>query len=395
MYQRSGRSVIAGITMIIKPTDLIMSRFSLLLFLFLSATSAWAQQRPAPPPTGTATSLEEAAEKWSAYVEEQFAPSGFSGGIHLSRGHEVILEQFWGKPADDSDRAFERDTRFNVGSMGKMFTALAIGQLVESGRLDWQDTIGSHYPEFPWPAHADQITIEQLLSHQSGLGNYPFNHGQTDVEQIVAAASSEPLAFEPGERMGYSNTGYAVLGVVIERVTGMNYYDYIREHIFARAGMSRSGFFAALEPVDNMANGYTERAPDGSPIPGGRQPNAALIEPIGSPAGGSYSTLADLQQFGLALMDDRLVTRAIRDELWRGRALMGGTTWYALGFGVSTKDDKRVVGHNGGGPGIGAVLQLFPDTGVLAVAFTNQDPMPINPLTREIVGLIRSIPKQK
>ena len=362
-----------------------------ILLLLLFASSVAAQNRPALPPTGTAASLIDAGVQWASFVDRQFAADGFSGGIHLSKGGQVIHEQYWGHPGPGSDRYFDRDTRFNIASMGKMFTALAIGQLVESGRLAWDDPVGKHYPEFPWADYADRITIEHLLSHRSGLGGYPFGHGQTEAESIVESAAGEPVAFEPGTEMGYSNTGYAVLGVVIERVSGMSYFDYIRQNIFGKAGMTRSGFFSPIDPVDNMAMGYTTMAPDGSRTAGEPVPNAPLIERIGSPAGGSYSTIADLQRFAEALLENRLVGQEIRDELWEGRSLMGGTTWYALGFGVRETDAGLVVGHNGGGPGIGAVLQLFPESGVLAVAFTNRDPMPINLMTREIVGLVTSI----
>lgn len=355
--------------------------------------SAHAQESRPPSEQPSAISLHDAAQKWAAFVDGQYGEDDFSGGIHVSQGQEVVHEQFWGSPVQHSDKPFNRDTRFNIASMGKMFTAVAIGQLVESGRLSWHDTVDAHFPEFPWTAYADQITVEQLLSHQSGLGNYPFNHDLRQVEAIVDHGSDVPVAFEPGAQMGYSNMGYAVLGVIIERVSGMSYYDYVRTHVFERIGMARSGFFDAMDPVDNMAMGYTSMQPDGSRLEGERVSNAAAIERIGSPGGGAYSTLSDLQRFALALQEDRLVDRETRNELWRGRVLMGGSTWYALGFGVRTSGGARVVGHNGGAPGIGAVLQLFPETGVLAVAFTNQDPEPIIPMTREIVRLVTSIPE--
>lgn len=368
-----------------------------ILLLLLPGLVLAQQRRPQQGPgqqearTSTATSLLDAAQQWASYVEE--LDKGFSGGIHVSQADEVVFEQFWGHPDRNSDASFDRDTRFNVASMGKMFTAVAIGQLVDGGQLSWEDTVGQHFPEFPWSEHADQITVEQLLSHQSGLGNYAFDHGLTDVEAIVAHASDVPLAFEPGERMGYSNTGYAVLGVLIERASGMNYYDYVRTRVFERAGMNRSGFFSALDPVDNMAFGYTAMGPDGQRAEGERQPNAARIERIGSPGGGAYSTLRDLQRFASALLHDELVTRATRNQLWEGRVLMGGSTYYALGFGTRVSGGLRVIGHNGGAPGIGAVLQIFPETGVSAVAFTNHDPDPIIPLTREIVRLIATVPE--
>jgi len=338
-----------------------------------------------------AMSLEEAARQWAAFTDEQAYNGSFSGGIHLSRGDDVFVEQFWGHPVRGETRGFDRDTRFNVASMGKMFTSVAIGQLVEAGKIDLTAPVGEYYPEFPWTDHADEITIEQLLSHQSGLGGYPFDHGLTDVEALVELASSEPVSFEPGTRMGYSNTGYAVLGVVIERVSGMNYYDYIREHVFGPAGMTRSGFFSPLEPVDNMAMGYTLMQADGSTAQGEAVEHASFIERIGSPGGGAYSTLADMQRFGQALLGNSLISSQTREELWKRRVQMQGPMYYALGFGNHTIDGIQVVGHNGGAPGIGADFKIFPESGVVSAAFTNQDPRPIMSLSREIVRLVASV----
>lgn len=340
---------------------------------------------------GQAQTLEEAAQQWAAVAAEQAAGDSFSGGIHLSRGEDIILEQFWGHPVRGNQAAFNRDTRFNVASMGKMFTSVAVGQLLDEGHLELDDTVGQHYPDFPWAEYADVVTIEQLLSHQSGLGGYSFDHGLIEVEALVELASAGPMEFEPGERMGYSNTGYAVLGVIIERVSGMNYYDYIRENVFARAGMMRSGFFSATDPVDNMALGYTLMQPDGSQAEGARTTNADLIERIGSPGGGAYSTLNDMHRFGLALLNDDLVSRDTRDELWRRRAQMGPGMWYAAGFGNHDRQGLQVVGHNGGAPGIGADFKLFPESGVIAIAFTNYDPRPIMSLSRELTGLLAEV----
>jgi CubicO group peptidase (beta-lactamase class C family) len=350
--------------------------------LFVLSTDSQAQ---------SSQSLEAAAQQWAAVAAEQAAAGSYSGGVHLSRGGDVILEQFWGHPVKGEQASFDRDTRFNVASMGKMFTAVAVGQLVEEGKLNWTDAVGKHFPDFPWTEYADQITIEQLLSHQSGLGGYGFDHGLTDVESIVEFASSEPVAFEPGSEMGYSNTGYAVLGVIIERVSGMDYYDYIRENVFGRAGMMRSGFFSVSDPVDNMALGYTLMQPDGTQDGGERTSNANMIERIGSPGGGAYSTLADMQRFGQALLNDELLSSGTREELWRRRAQMGPGMWYALGFGNHDRNGMQVVGHNGGAPGIGADFKIFPETGVVAVAFTNFDPRPIMSLSRELTSVLASV----
>lgn len=333
-------------------------------------------------------SLDGVSQELSDYLETLSGEEAFSGAVALSRNGQPVSESYFGTIDLNRDAPPDANTRFNVASMGKMFTAVAIAQLKEAGKLAYSDPVSRHYPEFPWSDYADKITIDHLLTHRSGLGNYDFGHGQTDVEKVVQSAQGEPVAFEPGSRMGYSNTGFAVLGVIIERASGMNYHDYITEHVFKKAGMTRSGFFSPAKPVDNMALGYTMMNADGTPRKNGRGSNANLIETIGSPGGGAYSTVTDMIRFGDALTQNELLSEDTRIDLWKGRSDMGPGMQYAYGFGNSARDGVHSIGHNGGGPGIGADFRIYPELNLTSIAFTNYDADPIMPLSGFLTRLL-------
>src|SRR4030095_10641297 len=149
------------------------------------------------------------------------------------------------------------DTTFNLGSCNKMFTALAIAQLAEKGKLSFDDVVAKHLPDYANKDIAAKVTLHHLLTHTSGLGFYPFTHGSKTPEGILKFFVDKPLAFEPGARMQYSNAGFVVLGLIIERVSGKNYYDYIRENIYQPAGMSGTDSYSLDEQIANRAIGYT------------------------------------------------------------------------------------------------------------------------------------------
>jgi CubicO group peptidase (beta-lactamase class C family) len=165
-------------------------------------------------------------------------------------------------------------TRFNVGSIGKVFTAVAIAELAQQGRVSFHDPISQYLPGLPGGI-GDKITIADLLTHTSGLGDVFQRWHPTasplSVSQLLRKVANQPLQFEPGSRFSYSNSGFVVLGAIIEAVTGGNYYDWVRTHVFAPAGMTHSGWYA-LDQVPNMAHGYlpvrqaASRSPSRTPM---------------------------------------------------------------------------------------------------------------------------------
>jgi CubicO group peptidase (beta-lactamase class C family) len=295
----------------------------------------------------------------------------FSGTVLLARGDEVLYSRACGEASKRFHVPNNIDTKFNLGSMNKMFTATAIAQLVEKGVLSYDETIAKYVDESWLPSEAtEKITIAHLLSHTSGLGSY-FNdtywNGSRqlyrEVNDFKPLVAGEQLDFEPGERFRYSNTGMLILGVVIESATGGSYFDYIRENVYASAGMTDSDSYDMDETVENLAVGYD---PDPESEYGWRN-NYFMHVIRGGPAGGGFSTVGDLHRFGRALVTGVLVSRESLDMMWTPHS----DSDYGYGFGISEGPKGKVVGHSGGFPGINGNLSIFVDAGYIVAVLSN------------------------
>jgi CubicO group peptidase (beta-lactamase class C family) len=183
--------------------------------------------------------------EWNEWLTGQ--ATGFNGVALIGLDDVIETEMAFGPADPASGRLNVRDTRFNLGSINKTFTAVGIAQLIEEGRLGLHDALVKHLPDYPDKAAAGRITIRQLLTHRSGVAQFMrADFGDVDVAAMTKIVGNEPLAFEPGTRQIYSNGGYVVLGRVIEVVSGKSYAQYVNERIYTRAGMTASGSFAAV-----------------------------------------------------------------------------------------------------------------------------------------------------
>src|SRR5213595_3930185 len=188
-----------------------------------------------------------------------------------------------------------------------MFTAVAIAQLAQAGKLLFTDTVGKHLPDYPNKEVAAKVTIHQLLTHTSGMGMYWGEKFKEQREKLLTVAAhlplfaADPLAFPPGEKFQYSNAGYMLLGSIIEKVSGEDYYSYVQEHIYKPAGMTETGFYEPGEEIPNLAIGYSRMSPDGKASEEIRD-NTSMRDVKGGPAGGGYSTAPDLVKFQRALL---------------------------------------------------------------------------------------------
>ncbi len=328
-------------------------------FLFLGlAGSALAQPSDAW--------LHEHGESIRALFDPLAEEGSFSGIIAVGSGREMLWHRTYGWENREAGVENSPDTRYNMGSITKMMTAVAIGQLVDAGRVSFDATVGTYLPDYPDPTIRDQATVAQLLDHTSGLAGYPFTHGHSTVSGIITEFSSTPPTFGPGTSNAYSNSGFVVAGRIIEVVSGMDYYDYMRQNVFQKAGMASADFLPSTGDLAGRAVPYLLRESDNVRIPSGD-----MLEPIGSPAGGAYASVADMLAFGDALLDGTLVSPATRDRLFAPRHSMGPGVSYGFGVGVHETNGHTSVGHNGGGPGMSADLRLYPDLGVTTVVFNN------------------------
>ena len=277
----------------------------------------------------------------------------FSGVVMIAKDGKPILEKAYGNANAEKKIANAIDTKFNLGSINKSFTRIAIGQLVKAGKLSFDDKLIKILPDYPNRDAAAKITIGNLINMTSGIGDF-FNDKfmAADKSKIrtlkdyLPLFGSEQPEFEPGTKNRYSNGGYLVLGLVIEKLTGQSYYDYVRENIFKPAGMANTDSFAMIELATNTAFGY-ENAPSG------RRRNDKSLPGRGSSAGGGYSTAADLLKFANALKSKTL---EIPDD--------DGSFPIAFnGLGIA-----------GGSEGVNALFITNGQTGYTIVVLSNYDP---------------------
>jgi CubicO group peptidase (beta-lactamase class C family) len=314
---------------------------------------------------------DKTVDQVTAIVDKAVAEDRFSGVVMLAKDGTPLLSRAWGMADPAKGIANRPDTKFNLGSINKIFTHVAIGQLAAAGKLSLNDTIRKHLPDYPSQA-ADKITIEQLLQHKSGLGDFfgpKFQASHASLRKLsdyVPLFVDKPLEFEPGTSQRYSNAGFVVLGLIIEKISGQTYYDYIRDHITKPAGMVDTASYAVDENVPNRAVGLTKRGPEG-PLPA-RQNNIGTLPARGSSAGGGYSTAADLLRFSQALMADKLMPKRWTDWVFSGS--------------LDTAAVKRNIGVAGGSPGVNALLEIEPP--YTLVVLSNFDPPSAEEIGREV-----------
>jgi D-alanyl-D-alanine carboxypeptidase len=236
----------------------------------------------------------------------------FSGVAVLAKNGVPVFQHAYGMADRERGVANNPETGFNLGSINKVFTQIAILQLRAAGKIDLDSTVSKYWPDYPNQEVARKITIRQLMRHTSGIGGNifapPSGRKRNDIRTLrdyLPLFVDEPLAFEPGARNAYSNAGYVVLGLLIERLSGDDYYTYVREHIFKPAGMTRTASFAVDSLPSNTAIGYT-RGDQDAPLSAPLRANSRDLPGRGSSAGGGYSTAQDLVRFVQALRENRI-----------------------------------------------------------------------------------------
>ncbi|MCP3979156.1 MAG: serine hydrolase [bacterium] len=311
------------------------------------------------------------ARELDAFLSRLESRDEFSGSVLVARDGKPLFSKAYGLANREHQIPNRIDTKFGLGSMNKMFTAVAIAQLVEQGKLSFDDPIGDHLPE-GWVSSkvGRRVRVRHLLNHTSGFGDYlePFLEqahfrfrSPDDYKEIVAA---EKLQFEPGTRWSYSNTGFLLAGVIVSHVSETDYYDYIRRQVYGPAGMKNSDHYDRTRPNPDIADGYW------TDEDGVLTKNDFLLSPRGTPAGGGHSTVEDLLAFDVALRADKLVGEEMRDRLFAPDPERNSPA-YGYGFIISALAPDHEVGHGGTFPGVSAHLSMFLDSGYTFVALCN------------------------
>jgi CubicO group peptidase (beta-lactamase class C family) len=298
----------------------------------------------------------------------------FSGAVLIAKNSAPVFTRAAGMADRERKVANELSTRFRIGSMNKMFTAVAILQLVQAQKISLADPLGKLVPDYPNKNVATKVTVEHLLSHTGGTGDIfgPEFDAHRDtlrtLDDYVRLYGNRDLDFEPGSRWDYSNYGFILLGVIIEHVTGRTYYDWVDAHVFGPAGMTSTGSLPEDQPVAKRAVAYTTHGGGGAWV------SAASTLPYrGTSAGGGYSTVEDLLSFANALRAHKLLDAAHTELLTTGKRDLGDGVKYAYGFADATINGVRCIGHDGGAPGMNGEL-LACDSGYTIAVLANMDP---------------------
>lgn len=348
------------------------------------------------------------------YVQRLVDQDQFSGTLLVAKGDQPVLLKAYGQANKAQNVPNLANTIYALGSVTKSFTAVAIMQLVQHGRLVLQDHLGKYLSGFP-SAIADTVTIHQLLTHTSGMGDLlhssqfrresaTWTSGDQTMAGLLTLLRQQPLMFAPGTHWLYSNSGYDALGEIVQQVSGQSYYDYIRQHIFQAAGMGQSDFYTRPQREQNLliAHPYSRvGGPFILPSRGPHQPPngslvdvSGLVEYIGYPSGSAYSSVQDMLRFRRALQTYQLLDEASTNLLMAGKIKTPPfpghqSDEYAYGLSDSVVNGQRMVWHNGGSGGIATQFEMYPSLGWTVVILSNYDPgQPFQALVQEEEKLV-------
>jgi D-alanyl-D-alanine carboxypeptidase len=357
--------------------------------LFALAALAIARPIAARPPDSSAApacaaqAQEGPAAAMRAYLDAAAANWQFQGAVIVAAKGRTILERGVGLADLRTQAANTPATRFMIGSVAKTITAAAVLQLEEAGKLRLSDPIVKHLPDYPAGTGA-RVTIHHLLSHTSGIPEPAMDpRKMTETSRPVRPAElldlfkDRPLDFEPGAKYQYSNSGYVVLGVIIEKVSGQSYYDYIGERIFRPLGMKDTGYREKDADPPEFARGLTE-GPDGELRP------APVIHPSwGYSAGSLYSTVGDMLRWDRGLSEGKILSRASL-----ARMFQPVKDSYGYGWLIAETFGRKDEFHGGGLPGFSAWIERWPDDGAFVAVLSNTVAAPTGEIGRSLAAIL-------
>ena len=301
------------------------------------------------------------------YVKAEAKYDLFSGAVLVSKNGEIIYQGAFGYANKEEKIPNAVNTKFSLGSIGKTFTGVLIMQLVEQKKLKLSDPINKYLPDFFYK-EKNKIQIQHLLNHTSGLGNYLSHKNYQSMIPIIRSIDQalklvydqEPL-FEPGTQYKYSNSGFLILGAIIEKITGMNYRKYLKKQIIDPVGMTNSGLWFPEDDVANRAIGYSKISEESYEI-------ETENEFPASSSGGMYSTVIDMLKYDLALRENSLLSQKSKEIMF---SVIPPAENYAFGWETGTFKDYKFTGHVGGCPGFGADFIRFQKDQIMVIVLSN------------------------
>lgn len=334
---------------------------------FEAASRACASLGPSGAPSQAGSATVASLRRW---LTGRAAAHAFSGVVLVARGDRVALQAGYGDADTATATANTPRTSFCIASIGKLFTAVAIAQLVQAHRLAFTTRLGALLPDLSRSLRP--VTIAQLLTMTAGLGDEVLSERDPPraLAGQVALIAKERPAFRPGTRFLYSNDDYILLGAIVARISGESYAGYLQAHIFGPAGMTHTelGVYTPAR-VRGMAHGYA--------VAGGRRRDISGRPQIANPSGGARSTAGDLLAFARALLHHVLLSGAMTRTVLTPRVdspQPGGPAVdrYTYGFAYQALHGVVFVGHNGGTPGYEGQLDIYPHSGDVAIVLANQ-----------------------
>jgi CubicO group peptidase (beta-lactamase class C family) len=352
-----------------------------------------AQQPFAEVPTAPAATRAELVARLDSLASALLA-AGTAVGVQVAvvRGGDTLLLRGYGLADRGAHRATTLDQRFRIGSVTKQFTAAAIMRLAERGKLSLDDDLSRWVPEFPLQGH--RVRLRQLLNHTSGIPNYTEN----PVEEARAADDMTPLEvvglvardtfeFAPGTRLAYTNTGYALLGLVIERASGLPYAEYVRRELFAPLGLRHTSYCPSRPRGAEWASGYAPHD-DGVIV---SAEYLSMTHPYA--AGALCSTVGDLVAWQHALAAGRVIAPASYARMTTPETLASGERLtYGYGLVVIQYHGHRLIMHEGGINGFSASLLRFPDDSLDVVVLCNTERSGSGVLAQNLARAVLGLP---
>jgi D-alanyl-D-alanine carboxypeptidase len=363
--------------------------------LLLAAPEAQAQTAPELNPQVVARlSDAEIARRVNAVIAQVIArPEAVGLSVAVARGDRMVIERGAGMADLEWNQPADARTVFRIGSLTKQFTAAAIMKLVEQGKIGLDDPLSKYVPEFDLQGHT--VTIRQMLTHSSGIPNYtaqpgffanksPLALSEADVLKLV---NGVPFDFAPGTKWNYSNTNYFLLGMIVEKVSGRTYADFMEQELFDPLGLRHTRYGWNGPIIAHRAQGYSydvatglrsNAAPIGMTIPGG--------------AGGLVSTAGDLLRWQIALTTGRAVSPASFKAMTGSPVKIGqGDAAYGFGLMEDSIGGQHRIWHNGGINGFNSVLTWWPGLGLRTAVISNSEDLSSQAVEQLIVAALTSV----
>lgn len=307
----------------------------------------------------------------------------FQGAVLVAKDGQIVYRKPFGYADHELDVKNRTRMKFQIGSITKQFTAACIMLLVEEGKIKLDDPITRHLPDYP-SNPGDRITIHHLLSHTSGIPNYTamldvWNRRalETSVADLMATFKDKPLEFEPGQEWSYSNSGYIVLGAIVEAASGMSYEEFVESRIFDALGMENSGYDHREEIIEDRAKGYY-LGDDGE------LKNASFVHmSVPYAAGALYSTVNDLLTWDQALYGEQLLSSTSLEKMFTPVK-----NNYGYGFMIQDVFDRKLIWHNGGIDGFLTTLNRWVDEKVTIIVLSNNISAPVEDIANSLAAIM-------